>query len=221
LRLSDIHVTGSSIMPNKRNPDFAEVTRARAQAVHSLVAALMGVGRGALSGYNRDTQWTKYWIMDLVEEVGAAPEVFAEVVAALEVNKPELAKLASEGFSLAADFADHLARTRKIPFRKAYHVVAEAVAVDERQGWFRLETVNGILAREGITPPLDAQELAATGDPAQVLKGRASLGAPQPEQVREQAAELERLAAEKRRWAAAKRRALEAARSKIEQLSRA
>ena len=221
LRLSDIHVTGSSIMPNKRNPDFAEVTRARAQAVHGLVAALMGVGRGALSGYNRDTQWTKYWLMDLVEEVGAAPEVFAEVVGALSVNKAELAALATEGFSLAADFADHLARTRQIPFRKAYHVVAEAVALDEREGWFRLQTVNAILEREAIAPPLEAEELAGLGDPARVLKGRASLGAPQPDQVREQAAELERLAAEKRRWAAQTRRKLEAARANLERLSRA
>ena len=221
LRLADAHVTGSSIMPNKRNPDFAEVTRARAQAVHTLTSNLMGVGRGALSGYNRDTQWTKYWIMDLVEEVGAAPEVFGEVVGALSADKGVLAALASEGFSLAADFADHLARTRSIPFRRAYHVVAESVARDEGHGWLRTETVNAILEREGIAPPFGAEELAAAGDPARVLKGRASLGAPQPAQVRAEAAELERLAGEKRRWAAQTRKKLETARRNTWKLAHA
>jgi argininosuccinate lyase len=213
LRLSDAHVTGSSIMPNKRNPDFAEVTRARTQAVHALEASLLGVGRGALSGYNRDTQWTKYWIMDLFDEVGAAPEVFAEVVAAVKPDKAMLAALAREGFSLAADFADHLARTRQIPFRKAYHVVAESVAKDEAHGWFRVETVNAILEREGIAPLFEAEELAALGDPAQVLKKRASLGAPQPEQVREQAKELAKRAEGARKWVKEQRRKLEAARA--------
>ena len=96
IRLSDAHVTGSSIMPNKRNPDFAEVTRARAQAVHGLVLNLMSVGRGALSGYNRDMQWTKYWIMDLLWEVGEAPEVFSEALEVLQVDKKGLARLATE-----------------------------------------------------------------------------------------------------------------------------
>lgn len=214
IRLGDAHVTGSSIMPNKRNPDFAEVTRARAQSVHSLLNSLVGVGRGALSGYNRDTQWTKYWIMDLLDEVGAAPEVFTEVVEGIQVDKPALARMATEGFSLAADFADHLARTRRLPFRRAYHVVAESVGRDEKLAWFRLETVNEILEREGIEPLLTAEELAGLGDPARVLKGRCSLGAPTPDEVKAQTAELQRLATGSRRFVKDKQRQLAVARRK-------
>jgi argininosuccinate lyase len=203
LRLSDAHVTGSSIMPNKRNPDFAEVTRARAGAVHGLCQSLLSVGRGALSGYNRDAQWTKYWIMDLVYEAGQAPEVFAEVIAGIKPDRAVLARLATAGFSLAADLADHLARTRHLPFRQAYHVVAEAVAIDEAEpsGWFRLKTVNGILEREKIQPLFSAAELAACGEPKQVLARRRSLGGPEPEGVREQGRRLKAMAAEARRWA--------------------
>ena len=219
IRLSDAHVTGSSIMPNKRNPDFAEVTRARAQAVHALAGNLMGVGRGALSGYNRDTQWTKYWIMDLLDEVGAAPEVFAEVVGGLSVDRAALARMASEGFSLAADLADHLARTRRLPFRRAYHIIAEAVSRDEARGWFERDTINGILAREKIAPPMTAEELAAAGDPAQVLKGRSSLGAPVPDQVRAQAVQLRLAAAASRQWGKRQAGKLEAARRKTRQLA--
>jgi argininosuccinate lyase len=213
LRLSDAHVTGSSIMPNKRNPDFAEVTRARAGAVHGLCQSLLSVGRGALSGYNRDAQWTKYWIMDLIYEVGEAPEVFAEVIAGVKPDRAALARLATTGFSLAADLADHLARTRRLPFRQAYHVVAEAVATDEAEpsGWFRLETVNGILTREKIEPLFDAAELAACGDPEQVLARRRSLGGPEPDGVREQGAKLKVLAAKARQWAHKQRRRLDAA----------
>lgn len=207
LRLSSAHVTGSSIMPNKRNPDFAEVTRARANAVANLSSMLTGVGRGALSGYNRDTQWTKYWIMDVLDEVGEAPELFAEAVAALEVDKAALAESAAEGFSLAADLADRLAHTRQIPFRKAYHIVAEAVSRDEAHGWITPDTLNEILARERIAPLFGASEIAEAGDPARAIEERASFGGPQAECVREQAHALAADAKSMHAWAAARRRA--------------
>ncbi len=214
LRLSAAHVTGSSIMPNKRNPDFAEVTRARANAVANLSSMLAGVGRGALSGYNRDTQWTKYWIMDALDEVGEAPELFAEVIEALEVDKAALAESAAEGFSLAADLADRLARTRRIPFRQGYHVVAEAVARDEAHGWITPDTINEILSREGIEPLFGAEEIAEAGDPARAIQERASFGGPQAEGVREQALALAADARSMHAWVAARRKALDAAKKK-------
>lgn len=214
LRLSAAHVTGSSIMPNKRNPDFAEVTRARANAVANLSSMLVGVGRGALSGYNRDTQWTKYWIMDALDEVGEAPELFAEVIAALEVDKAALAESAAEGFSLAADLADRLAHTRRIPFRKAYHIVAEAVARDEAYGWITPETLNEILARAGVEPLFGVDEIAEAGDPARAIEERASFGGPQAEGVREQARALAADARSMIAWVSARRKALDAARKK-------
>lgn len=213
IRLADAHVTGSSIMPNKRNPDFAEVTRARATAVHHLAGDLLAVGCGALSGYNRDTQWTKYWIMDLMDEVGEAPELFTEVVGEIAPDKVRLKQLAAEGFSLAADLADHLARTRKIPFRQAYHIVAEAVQLDEAHSWVTPQTFNTILEREGIEPLFEASELAAAGDPAQVLPRRNSQGGPAPDQVRRQAEELTALATHHRRWVRQRRRRLDNART--------
>ncbi len=214
LRLSDAHVSGSSIMPNKRNPDFAEVTRARALAVHGLAANLAGVGRGLLSGYNRDTQWSKYWILDLMDEVGQAPEVFAEVLEGLGVDKALLRRMASEGFSLAADLADHLARTRDIPFRRAYHLVAEAVAEDEAEGWIVLDTINGLLRREKIRGTMTPEELADASRPEEALKARQSQGGPSPGQVKEQARALAASARETRHWATALRRRIETARLK-------
>lgn len=201
LRLSDAHVTGSSIMPQKRNPDFAEVTRARTVSVHGLLGQLMSVGCGALSGYNRDTQWTKYWIMDLVDEVGEAPQLFAEVIDEMQVDRKAMAAGANAGFSLAADFADFLARTRKIPFRTAYRVVGEATMRDEARGWYALETLNEILKREKIKPLMTQEEVDATGNVAHVLAERKSLGGPSPEEVKRQIASYQTLLRDTKRWA--------------------
>ena len=69
VRIDDGFVTGSSIMPQKKNPDFAEVIRSKAAFVQGQLQSLLGIQKGALSGYNRDTQWTKYLIMDVVRNV--------------------------------------------------------------------------------------------------------------------------------------------------------
>ncbi len=212
LRLSDAHVTGSSIMPNKRNPDFAEITRARALSVHGLAGQLAGVGRGALSGYNRDTQWTKYWIMDALDEVGEAPELFAEVLGSLTVNRPALARAAVDGFSLAADLADRLAQTRKLPFRRAYHIVAEAVAGSPGQPWINQQEFNDVLKREKIEPLFNATEWLETASANRALAQRSSAGGPAPDDVRAQAGALLAEARELAHWADARRRSLEAAR---------
>lgn len=215
IRLSDAHVTGSSIMPNKRNPDFAEVTRARARSVAAMAASLAGVGLGALSGYNRDTQWTKSWAMDLIWEVGEAPEVFAEAIEGMTVDKSALRAAATDGFSLAADLSDRLARTRAIPFRRAYHVVAEAVARAESAGRFTLATLNEILSREKIRPLFTSEDLAEAQDPAQVLAARRSLGGPAPADVAAQSRALRREAVAATRFARAQARRLAAARKRL------
>lgn len=201
LRLSDAHVSGSSIMPQKRNPDFAEVTRARAQAVLSMAGNLAAIGRGALSGYNRDVQWTKYWIMELVAEFGQAPEVFAEVVGGLQVDGSELARAAAEGFSSATDLADHLARTRRIPFRRAYHVVGAAAVRDQGKGWITLESINERMRQEGLGPLFTREELAECSRPDRAVRQRASQGGPAPEQVRCQLDALRENVKQIRRWA--------------------
>ena len=149
-----------------------------------------------------------------MDEVGQAPEVFAEVLEGLSVDKALLRRLASEGFSLAADLADHLARTRDIPFRRAYHLVAEAVANDEAEGWITLDTINGLLRREKIRGAMTPEELADASRPEEALKARQSQGGPSPGQVKQQARALAAASRETRRWAAALRRRIDTARLK-------
>jgi argininosuccinate lyase len=211
--------TGSSIMPQKRNPDFAEVTRARAATVQSLMNAAMSVGRGALSGYNRDSQWSKYWIMDLLEEVGGAPDLFARVIATLRVNREALERTASEEFVSAVDLADAVASSRGVEFRRLYHVVGEAVMRDLDAGRFDLGTVNALLKEAGIQPPMTADEFRTVADPRKAVMNRRSLGGPAPEDVAAQSRELKNHAAAAERWVRRRRALLAAADRKLRELT--
>jgi len=214
VQLSPAFTTGSSIMPQKRNPDFAEVTRARAAAVHALLGALLEVGRAALSGYNRDVQWTKTWMMEIVEAVEGPPAVFDRALATLTVDRRSLAGTAGADFSTSTDLADYLSATRAAPFREVYRLVAEAVRRDRAADGLGLATLNEQLAAAGLAS-LTPAEFQAHVDPAAAVARRRSLGGPAPEQTRRQAAQLRRSAAEARRWVAAQRRRLAAARVRL------
>ena len=192
LRLPDAFVTGSSIMPQKRNPDFAEVTRAKASVVAGIVQSLLGISTAAAGGYNRDTQWTKYLIMDAAAEVEGAPSLFAKVFEGLEVNAAEMEAACAEGFLNATDVADMLARTRGLPFRDCYRVLGRAVQKCEREGQLTLQAINEELATlEEVPKPLSEREMATLTNPVELLKQRSQTGSPHPDKVCESVAKLE------------------------------
>ncbi len=183
IRLPDPYTTGSSIMPQKRNPDFAEVTRARAASVHAMTGSLMDVARGSRSGYNRDTQWTKYWIMDLIDEVRGGPQVFAAVLAGCKFNDTRRDTMIRSGFMNAVDVADHLARTRNAPFRTCYGVLAETVRLSYESGALDFTILNERIAEAGLAPPLTESEIKTLADPLACVFERNHLGAPAPDAV--------------------------------------
>jgi len=215
LRLDDRFTTGSSIMPQKRNPDFAEVTRARAASALALSHALFEAARGARSGYNRDSQWTKYWIMDLIDEVGAGPDVFAEVIRSVTFREPVRSAMIQRGFMNAVDVADHLARTRGAPFRACYHALAETVRLSQDRGALDFEALNRLIRERRLGRTLDPGEIAELSDPAGCVARRRHAGAPSPEALE---ASRARLAAEwtrLRRALARDRSAIETARRRL------
>ena len=128
LKLPLEFTTGSSVMPQKRNPDFAEATKGRTALIHGYLNSLLSIGKGNVSGYNKDTQWTKYLIMDTIHTCKDAPLLFANVIKGIEPNKLRLFKQTEEGFLCATDLADMLVREGKIPFRRAYLIVKEVTA---------------------------------------------------------------------------------------------
>jgi len=173
LQIADRYVTGSSIMPQKRNPDFAEVTRAKTSLVQNLTASLFGIARGALSGYNRDTQWTKYLVMDIFDEVTAAPVIFRGVMETMKVDPEKARQTATSNFVNAVDVADVLAQESGLPFRTAYEIASKAVKACETEGSISTDVVRKLAAEYGGKKlKLDV------GDPAVLAERKIHTGAP-------------------------------------------
>jgi len=186
LRLADEHVTGSSIMPQKRNPDFAEVTRARAAHGLGIAQSLAGIGTALPSGYNRDTQWTKYLAFDAIDNADGAADLFAGVFARLHVNRDAMKAACQVGFLNATDVADYIARARRLPFRQCYRLIGPAVKACESEGRLVRERVNEVLSTESIDP-FNAEEWAPLENPRGLLQLRNQPGNPHPDRTRESA----------------------------------
>jgi argininosuccinate lyase len=124
--LADPFVTGSSIMPQKRNPDMAELIRGKAGRVFGDLMALLTLLKGQPLAYNRDMQEDKPPVFDAVETVEACLDVTIPMVETLLFNSKRLREVCSQGYLLATDVADALVH-RGLPFREAHGVVAEVV----------------------------------------------------------------------------------------------
>ena len=184
LRLADEHVTGSSIMPQKRNPDFAEVTRSRAHVAVGYANSLQGIGVALPSGYNRDSQWTKYLAMDAADNARGAGDLFAAVFSRIQVNAPSMRAACDEGFLNATDVADYIASSRRLPFRQCYRFIGPTVKDCEPEGRITLPKLNARLEQEGITP-LSEGEWQRLEDPTALLRQRQQPGNPAPESTSE------------------------------------
>ncbi len=188
--LDDGVVTGSSIMPQKRNPDPLEVTRSKASIAHAALQALLSMGRAALSGYNRDIQYSKYLIMDVFRECEKAPQVIGRVVKGLTVHRDRMAELAGQDFLNAVDIADHLSRSLDLPFRQSYHVVARAVRSCRDSGRLSLEAIDAALAEEGVDATLDAGSFEQMDSPMAVVNAKNHIGGPAPDALKRNAQRL-------------------------------
>src|SRR6478736_433259 len=127
-RLSDKFTTGSSIMPQKRNPDAAELVRAKAGRIIGALSALLIVMKGLPLAYAKDMQEDKQTSMDALGSLELSIAAMTGMVADLEPDVTRMKKAAGEGYATATDLADSLVRTLKMPFREAHHVTGRIVA---------------------------------------------------------------------------------------------
>jgi argininosuccinate lyase len=128
VRLSDRFTTGSSIMPQKRNPDAAELVRAKAGRIIGALAALMVVMKGLPLAYQKDMQEDKEGAIDAFAALTLAIRAMTGMVRDLEPDQERLRAAAGDGYATATDLADWLVRTLKLPFREAHHVTGRIVA---------------------------------------------------------------------------------------------
>ncbi|MDX2477163.1 MAG: argininosuccinate lyase [Gammaproteobacteria bacterium] len=131
--ISDAYCTGSSIMPQKKNPDVAELTRGKSGRVIGNLMALFMIMKGQPLAYNRDNQEDKEPLFDSLDTATAAVRVFAGMIPQLTVKPDAMYQAASKGFSTATDLADYLVR-KDIPFRDAHEIVGKAVQAAEQAG---------------------------------------------------------------------------------------
>ena len=134
VRLSDRWTTGSSIMPQKKNPDAAELLRAKLGRILGATVALFTVMKGLPLTYSKDMQEDKEAVFDAADTLMLGLAAMTGMVGDMTANRESLAAAASSGFSTATDLADWLVRALDLPFREAHHVTGRLVALAEAQG---------------------------------------------------------------------------------------
>jgi argininosuccinate lyase len=134
IRLSDAFTTGSSIMPQKRNPDAAELVRAKTGRVTGALVGLLTVMKGLPLAYAKDMQEDKEPVFDATDAWTLSLAATAGMVRDMTPNLPRLREFAGSGFATATDLADYLVRVLKLPFRTAHHVTGRLVAAAEAKG---------------------------------------------------------------------------------------
>ena len=179
--LPDDLTTGSSIMPQKRNPDAAELVRAKTGRINGALIALTTVMKGLPLAYSKDMQEDKPPVFEAFDALDLALTAMTAMVAAIIPNTPRMAAAAGAGFSTATDLADWLVRELNLPFRKAHHVTGAAVK--------RAETL-GVGLGDLPLQELQALDSGITKAVYEVLTpeascaSRQSFGGTAPEQVR-------------------------------------
>src|SRR5256714_5180870 len=128
LTLSDKFTTGSSIMPQKRNPDAAELVRAKTGRITGALTALLVVMKGLPLAYQKDMQEDKEGAMDALAALALSIAAMTGMVRDMVPDVARMKKAAGEGYSTATDLADWLVRTLKMPFREAHHLTGRIVA---------------------------------------------------------------------------------------------
>ncbi len=185
IRLPDSFTTGSSIMPQKRNPDAAELIRAKSGRVIGALTSLLIVMKGLPLAYSKDMQEDKEAAFDALDALSLSLAAMTGMVRTLTINEPAMKAAAARGFSTATDLADWLVRELNLPFRQAHHVTGSLVAKAEAKGC----DLDGLSLED-----MQAVEPGITKDVYSVLgvensvASRTSFGGTAPENVRQMAA---------------------------------
>jgi argininosuccinate lyase len=181
ITLSDAFTTGSSIMPQKRNPDAAELTRAKAGRVLSAFTALAVVMKGLPLAYSKDMQEDKVPAFEAFDALELALTAMTGMAADLKANPARMAAAAGVGYATATDLADWLVRRLAMPFRQAHHVAGQAVKLAEGKG---VELADLSLAElQGLEPGI-AKDVYDVLTPLASASSRTSFGGTAPERVR-------------------------------------
>ncbi|UXM95187.1 argininosuccinate lyase [Bartonella sp. HY329] len=183
VRLSDSFSTGSSIMPQKKNPDAAELIRAKTGRINGALITLLTVMKGLPLAYSKDMQEDKEAVFDAAETLELCIAAMTGMMGDIHINTNAMAKAAGSGFSTATDLADWLVRVLGLPFREAHHVTGRAVALAEEKhvelGALTLQDLQ-IIHKDITSDVFDYLTVEKS------VESRQSYGGTAPNQVRQQ-----------------------------------
>ena len=185
ITIGDAYTTGSSLMPQKKNPDIAELTRGKTGRVYGNLVALLTILKGLPMTYNRDMQEDKEPVFDSIDTVKASLAIFTPMLGSIRANAEACARAVADPLLLATDLADYLVK-RGVPFRQAHEIIGRAVALAARSGralpQLSLEDYRGLSEAFG-------EDLYEVFDLTRAMAARTAIGAPSPGNI---AAQLSR-----------------------------
>lgn len=188
VELDDAYSTGSSIMPQKKNPDVCELIRGKTGRVYGSLTTLLTMLKGLPLAYNKDMQEDKEAVFNAIDTVKQCLEVFTPMFSTMTLRKDNMRKAASKGFINATDCADYLTK-KGMPFRDAYktvgRLVSECIKADET-----LETLT--LKDFGAISKMFAPDVYDALDLNTCVRERKVIGGPAPEEVKRQIAKIEK-----------------------------
>jgi argininosuccinate lyase len=179
--LADRFCTGSSIMPQKKNPDVPELARGKTGRVNGHLIALLTLMKGQPLAYNKDNQEDKEPLFDTVDTLRDTLRIFVDLIAGIEVRAERMRQAAAEGYSTATDLADYLVR-KGLPFRDAHEAVARAVRLASDTG--RMLHELSLSELQALSPVLESdayESLTLEGS----VQARSHVGGTAPERVRQ------------------------------------
>ena len=185
VRLSDAFTTGSSIMPQKRNPDAAELVRAKAGRILGALAGLLAVMKGLPLAYAKDMQEDKAPVFDTADTLTLCLAAMTGMVRDMTVDVDAMRAAAAEGFTTATDLADWLVRALGLPFRKAHQITGRLVRMAEEKGCGLADL--DLAQMQSVEPAITAELFGVLGVEESVAS-RTSFGGTAPDNVRRAAA---------------------------------
>ena len=218
LKLHPRFCSGSSIMPQKVNPDTLEVMKAKAAEVTGRLHTLLTLGRANLTGYNREQQWTKYLIMETCLESFPAVSIMTRIVAHscrplqpnawlqrdVGIDTARLHAMAGTGFAGATELLEQLVTQTGIEFRRLKRVTEHAVALSLQQGegnWITHTALCQALQDEGLAVTVDAETVRRLQEPRTILAAKQVAGGPGRQALETELAQLATfVAAQSRAW---------------------
>jgi len=180
IEIGEDFCTGSSIMPQKKNPDVAELIRGKTGRIYGNLQSILTIMKGLPLSYNRDMQEDKVGLFDAVDTLKGVLEVLSPLMLSLKVNRERMLSAAKEGYLNATDGADYLVR-KGVPFRKAHKILRKVVLYSTKRGK-RLEEMS--LKELKVFSPLFSEDFFDAINIGMCVKSRKSQGGTSPDEVR-------------------------------------